>query len=918
MKLYSIIFIILSILCLNSSIQATPIIVDIQISLRNAPLNPTPILDRAREHIQLNKGDPFSQNNLKETIASFEQTKLFKDITSDLIHTTNGIIIVFQMTACNVIKDIHIRGAFPLFEKDVLNVMTVSPGDIWYNDRAKVQIERIQNLYQREGFVHSKIDVLAYNDMRDGYCIVDVAIDAGECARLRNLEIIGNAYSSALLLKARMTSWKVSYIPGNAGCFKEKQLRSDVLKLVSWYRKKGYADVHIRSKVDRDNQSVNVQLNIHEGTQYQVHFIGNHYFSENSLAQSLTLFSKGNRNDTALRKSMRAIQKQYRDAGFLSAKLHISNWMKMNKKSHVQHIWFNIHEGPRTCIEKIEFIGNTSLTKKQIQKQMKTQLPGSFWDVPYQPMIIDEDIPAIKDLYETHGFLHALVNKEIQWKPDKTKVNIYIHIDEGTKTTIRSVSFSGNISVIQNFILPPFMNQAFNQEQIYKTRQLLEAHVSDQGFPYVMVKDNINLSPDRKNADIIFHVYKGKKVRIGHIYFHGNFKTRRSELQEVLSINPGDNFSLSKTLNAQQNLRDMKIFNSVKLTPLGLKEKKDKIHLFVDVEEKKPLFLELGGGYKTEKGAFGHVRLGDKNLAGENISTWVRFEQSEVGYHGEFNIHDPDLFGERIDTGFAYYIERLKEFNQTYGTQTYGWSLSLNRDWLKRIRTDINFRYERRRKFLRVALRDNEDTEMTAEELQPRSLIVTTPSILYDSRNSFIRPRKGIYASYAMNISQGISNSLDDFIKHYLEIRGYLQWNEYLNIAITGRYETIEAYGALEKIPEDQLLYLGGSSDVRGYKENMFLYDDKDAPVGGETILSGSVEARYDLGLNFEIFVFFDAGQLLDIRKEVPINQFRSSTGGGLRYHTPIGPIGFMYGLKNHVFGNEDRGRLHFAMGYSF
>jgi outer membrane protein insertion porin family len=325
-----------------------------------------------------------------------------------------------------------------------------------------------------------------------------------------------------------------------------------------------------------------------------------------------------------------------------------------------------------------------------------------------------------------------------------------------------------------------------------------------------------------------------------------------------------------------------------------------------------------GGGYKTEKGAFGHVRLGDKNLAGENISTWVRFEQSEVGYHGEFNIHDPDLFGERIDTGFAYYIERLKEFNQTYGTQTYGWSLSLNRDWLKRIRTDINFRYERRRKFLRVALRDNEDTEMTAEELQPRSLIVTTPSILYDSRNSFIRPRKGIYASYAMNISQGISNSLDDFIKHYLEIRGYLQWNEYLNIAITGRYETIEAYGALEKIPEDQLLYLGGSSDVRGYKENMFLYDDKDAPVGGETILSGSVEARYDLGLNFEIFVFFDAGQLLDIRKEVPINQFRSSTGGGLRYHTPIGPIGFMYGLKNHVFGNEDRGRLHFAMGYSF
>jgi len=919
MNFYSLIFIILSVCCLSSTIQATPpIVVDIQISLRNAPLDPAPILDRAREHIQLNKGDPFSQIDLKETIASLEQTKIFKDITSDLIDTINGVIIVFQMTACNVIKDIQIRGAFPLFEKDVLNVMTVSPGHIWYKELANVQIERIQNLYQREGFVHSKIDVHAYNDLHDGYYIVDVTIDAGECARLSHLDIIGNAYSSDLLLKARMTSWKVSYIPGNAGCFKEKQLRNDVLKLLSWYRKKGYADVHIRSKVDRDNRLVNVQLDIHEGTQYHVHFIGNHYFSSNRLEKLLTLFSKGNRNDTALRRSTRAILKQYREAGFLSAKLHISNWMKRHKQRYVQHIWFNIYEGPQTCIENIEFIGNTALTKKQIQKQMKTQFPGSFWHVPYQPIMIDEDIPAIKELYEKHGFLHAKVKKEIQWQSDKTKVNINIYIDEHTKTTIRSVSFSGDISVIQKFKLPPFINRALNHEQIYKTRQLLEAHVSDQGYPYVMIKENIHLTQDRKKADIIFHVHKGKNVQIGHIYFHGNFKTRRSELKEVLSINPGDNFSLSKTLKAQQNLRDMKIFNSVKLTPLGLKEKKDKIHLFVDVEEKKPLFLELGGGYKTEKGAFGHVRLGDKNLAGKNISTWVRFEQSEVGYHGEFNIHDPDLFGERIDTGFAYYIERLKEFNKTYGTQTYGWSLSLNRDWLKNIRTDINFRYERRRKFLRDALRDNDDPEVSAEELQPRSLIVTTPSVLYDSRNSFIRPRKGIYASYAMDISQGISNSLDDFIKHYLEIRGYYEVNDYLNIAITGRYETIQAYGALEKIPEDQLLYLGGSSDVRGYKENMFVYDDKDAPIGGETILSGSIEARYDLGLNFEIFIFFDAGQLLDIRKEVSINQFRSSTGGGLRYHTPIGPVGFMYGFKNRVFGNEDRGRLHFAVGYSF
>jgi len=920
LKLTPVLFIaVLSMLFLQTSIYAnSSIVVDIQINLRNAPLKQSPILECAKEHIQLNKGKPFSQKDMLETIASLKKTRLFKDITSDQIQTPHGIIVIFHLTSCNVIKDIKISGAFPLFEKDVLNVMTVNAGHIWYDDLAKKQSQRIKELFKNEGFVHSKVQVHADIDMNDGYYIVYVSIDAGNCARMKSLDILGNDYTSDFMLKARMKTWKVSYIPGNAGCFKEKQLRKDVLELVSWYRKNGFADVHIQSNLNRRNQDVDVQLNIQEGTQYQVHFSGNHYFSHNHLAESLTLFSQGNRKDTGLRRSSRAILNKYRNAGFLDAYLHVSNRMKINQKNHVQHIWFNIHEGPRTCIEKIEIIGNQLLSIKQIQNNMKTPFPGYFQSVPYQPAILDEDIPAIKTLYHIHGFLQAKIKKNIQWKQDKTKISIIILIDEGIQTKIRSVSFSGDIPDIHSFKLLPLMNQALNHRQIEKNRQLIESYVSDNGYPYVKVQENVHLTEDHRHADVIFHVHKGIKVRVGHIYFHGNLKTRRSELKNVLSIHSGDNFSLSRIFKAQQNLRDMKIFNSVKLSPLGLKEKKDEIHLFVEVQEKKPLFLELGGGYKTEKGAFGHVKVGDKNLMGKNKSTWVRFEQSEVGYFGEFNIHDPNLFGERINTGFAYYIERLKEFNKSYGTQIYGWSLSLNRSLSQKIRADINFRYERRRKFLRDLLLDNEDPELSAEELQPRSLIVTTPSIIYDSRNSFIRPKKGFYLSYSMDISQGIANSLDDFIKYYLETRGYYKFNENLNLALTGRYKTIQAYGALDKIPEDQLLYLGGSSDVRGFKENMFLSDNQESPVGGETILSGSLEARYDLGLNFEIFLFFDAGQLLEIRKEVKMKQFRYSTGGGLRYHTPIGPIGFMYGLKNRVFDNEDRGRLHFAVGYSF
>ncbi|MBF0451380.1 MAG: outer membrane protein assembly factor BamA [Candidatus Magnetomorum sp.] len=894
---------------------------EVKIILRNAPVDPAPILIRAQEHIQLKHGEPFSENKLNASLDALQQTKTFRDITVDKIDQSDGVLLVFQMTACDVIKDIHVSGAFPLFERDVLNVMTVNSGHIWYSGQAEKQEARIRNLFQREGFLHPKVTVSAQKNPKDGYFIVSVSIQPGQCDRLNDFDITGNQFSSGLRLKGKTSSYKVSFLPGNAGCFKEKTFQQDVQYLLGWYRENGFSDVDIRSELHRKENSVDVRLIIDEGAQYKIHFHGNRFFSSRSLRKDLTFFSKGNRNSSAIRRSIRAITKQYRQAGFQNANVRVSDWMTIHQNQYIQNIWFIIDEGQRSIIDKIQLSGNNHLSTKKIKKQMETRFPGKMFTVPYEPEILNEDIPAIQSLYHHHGFLSVNVRQTIRWNEDKTRGHIYIDIHEGSQTMVRSISFSGDLDVMgphQKSQWQTMINQPLNTDDIEFDRQMIEAHVSDLGFPYVQVKKKIHVSKDAKQADITFHIHKRKKVRIGHLFFHGNFKTRRSVLKEALAAKTGDDFSLSKTLKAQQNLRDMKIFNTVKLTPLGLKEKKETIHLFVEVYEKKPLFLELGAGYKTEKGGFGTVKWGDRNLLGKNKSAWLRFEHSEVGYHGEFNIHDPNLFGEKIDTNFGYYIERLKEFNKSYGTQVYGWSLNLNRKWSKSIRMDMNFRYERRRQFLRGLLPEDEASALTDDELKPRSILVASPSVLYDTRNSFIFPKKGIYASYTMDISKGIANSLDDFIKYHLELRTYLAVNKWLTIACTGKYQTIHEYGSYGKIPDDQLFYLGGSSDIRGYKENMFLFDDTLAPTGGKTSLIGSMEARFELGFHFEGLAFFDIGSLHDITEPIRMKRTRSSTGFGIRYHTPIGPLGLMYGIKNSTLENEDRGRLHFAVGYTF
>ena len=128
----------------------------------------------------------------------------------------------------------------------------------------------------------------------------------------------------------------------------------------------------------------------------------------------------------------------------------------------------------------------------------------------------------------------------------------------------------------------------------------------------------------------------------------------------------------------------------------------------------------------------------------------------------------------------------------------------------------------------------------------------------------------------------------------------------------------IDPLGDVEDVPDDQLFFLGGTADVRGFKENLLLFDAFDDPVGGRLATVGSLEARIDLGGNLELTAFADAGRVKNTEIPVKDDDWRASVGLGFRYVTPIGPVGFLYGFKIDPREDESSGRLHFSIGYTF
>ncbi len=878
--------------------------------------------EMARDLLTFNVGDPFAPRKIQESLEALKLSHQFETIHMDANEEGGQITIYIDLTPFKRIKKIRITDNFPIFEREILNVMTLYTGDALAMSALPEQKKLTEDLFRREGFIRPQATVKAFLDPEDGLYTLLVRIDKGPYYKIERLDIEGNEAFSDKRLKLRMKTWPASLLPGGAGRFVEKTLQRDVRKLIAFYRKKRFPDVEIRSDVNKDDETgaVHARITVEEGRRYEVEFIGNAEFWDYTLKKDLVMFQEGNRGDLGLKKSVRKIKERYRGAGYLETEVNVAE-DKTPDEEGVRRLAFHIKEGPFTSVGELRVTGAGAFEDEKVKEQILTRPPGMIRKGAYVPETLEEDKMTVKTLYLKEGYADAEVKEDLDWNEGKTEVDVTLRIQEGPRTIVSSVEITGVQSVpaaeafeaIQTKEGAPYRDYLVNNDA-----NVLAAMISEKGRPHVTVTADADVGADRKTARVVFHVAEGPYVEMGDVYFTGNLRTKRRILENELAAESGAPFSLDALLETQRNIRNLNVFDSVQFKTIGLKEQRDEITLFVEVEEKKPYFVQAGAGYDTERSFYVNGKLGDRNLFGTNKEAWIGGELSQIGYRGDLVISEPRLFGSRTSAALNLFGEEREEFNQDFGSRTYGAALGFSRKWFKHFSTGLDFKCERRTEYALNGRGIEIESESTDGEYDPRTIFVASPSVAYDTRDSFVRPKKGVYAALGLDASNGLDNSLDDFIKYEMDLRFFYTPLRRLTLACRGWAGYIDPYGGAEKVPDDQLFFLGGTSDVRGFDENMLRFDADDDPVGGGEAAYGSLEARIDLGLNFELTLFYDVGNVADVFDDSVSDDIRSTAGLGLRYVTPIGPIGFLYGFKLDRKDGESPGQLHFAMGYTF
>jgi outer membrane protein insertion porin family len=145
-------------------------------------------------------------------------------------------------------------------------------------------------------------------------------------------------------------------------------------------------------------------------------------------------------------------------------------------------------------------------------------------------------------------------------------------------------------------------------------------------------------------------------------------------------------------------------------------------------------------------------------------------------------------------------------------------------------------------------------------------------------------------------------------------------------LALNGEADYGRGIGG-KPFPVFKNFYAGGIGSVRGYEGSSLSVNPQPNvdPVGGQARLIANAELQFPFpgtGVDRSLrwFTFFDAGNVfnLDQGEKLRAGDLRYSTGIGISWISPIGPLKLSYGKPLNAKENDRTQNFQFQLGTGF
>ncbi len=618
------------------------------------------------------------------------------------------------------------------------------------------------------------------------------------------------------------------------------------------------------------------------------------------IASNINLTTLNNQNINFF---INETKKIYQSFGYNN--INIEYTKKIYKDSNTADIFFNIDEGKITKINKIIINGNNSISAQDIREIIKSRtksIRNIFANNNYKPLTVERDKFTIINYYKNKGFLDVNIDTRVEYLKTN-RVNIYFNILEGNSYILSAV----NITDKQNILNSETLNLIFStrdnfvtDKKIFSINEITEFRneISSLIFDSDIKFFEINSFEKIENNEVVIllEIDKVSPKYTKQINIIGNSRTFDYVIRRELDVIEGDAIYDNQIKKIRDKLLSLNLFESVNIKQEFLEE--NYVNLIIEVEEKQTGTFNAGVSVGTLDGFAIVTGLRERNFYGTGRSLDVLVNTSED--NNQFKLITTDRLSYENNVDVSYSINyRQQDFSKasSYKLDTFTSGIGLGYKINKNMFHNIDIEY---------VLKDYKITNSStvANSIASSSGANMSYLIKNNFRYSTLNPgfisKKGNYLNFNNTIETPTSSS-NGFVRNIITFKKYYSKEENI-FSIQTKFGNIFSLNNSDILTDDKFA-LGGRW-LRGFDNyGAGPRNSRTSYIGGNNLVVTKLDYSYELTNNsnfpFYLNIFNDYGLIWE-NKTKPTNSdnnLRSSAGFGLKYYSPIGPIGFTWGF---------------------
>ncbi len=674
-------------------------------------------------------------------------------------------------------------------------------------------------------------------------------------------------------------------------------------------------------------------------------FEGNKKIRDKTLEEKIKLKSGQILTGNAVFSAINTIISAYKEEHYHN--VSIEKDYSEGELGYSKNLIFNIIEGKKNKISKIQFVGNDAISHKKLLGQFKDTKPKKWympWRGGYDEKKLEKDLELLSSYYKNNGYYDFYyIDRQILF--NNKEIELIFNIYEGPKYHIRNIDWEGNyvktndelnnrLGLVKGDI---FNDEEFNIALANKVNPLYK----DEGYFYSQI-DPVILPIGVDSLDIKFRVNENQIVNIRKILIYGNEKTHENVIRRRLHFYPGDIFNQNKLIDGLRDIMMLNYFQNV--IPNVKPVDETNIDIIIDVEEKQTGQAQFSMGYNGYYGLTGGGAFQFPNFRGRGQNLSISYQR---GTNASSSYNQPTFTSTSQNTNASYqsmsmsfidpgvldtrnlfgvsisYSERGRgqgtylpfDIFQISGSARWGRQFKwpgrfFHGTWVV---SASNSRY--------FALTNNDLTNYFGSSIENSILISEdgspyfstsgrslTQIISRDSRNHPEYPSFGSQFTWKSTFSGSFLGGEEDYHKHefvfnwFNPIIGKLVLRQNIKTGVIKALS--EPNGERSIIPPSTRFFLGGSGIpygemLRGYQDNTIGPFGISRPRGGNIIIKYSIELRYQFSDAPTVFgiAFAELGNNWSGFDVVDPFDMKRSAGIGIRTFMPmLGMLGFDMG----------------------